>query len=225
MERRPRLQQPVRRREHVGERGRVQEGPVAHRVQVREVDHGPHPGQTGGDREDVLGCAELADASHHLDPEGHRAPLPLEPRTELGQVAADSVDRGRVIAAEQEPGVHDHELGAAGGGEPGRVVEHADGAAELRAAVRVPGEGGERRVDRERDVARPRALAEGLREVTLHPEPGPEVELAGAVAGLHEQAHGLLGRVAAGKPGRADTNHGAIVGAGSSTGPWREAPS
>ena len=69
------------------------EAAVGDRVQVGEVDHRPHPGELRGDREDVLGRAELADAAHHLDPERHAAALALEPLAQLGELLDDRGER------------------------------------------------------------------------------------------------------------------------------------
>ena len=72
--------------EHRGERLGVRECAVRDRMQVREVDHRPHPRQLRRDREHVLGGPELAHAAHHLDPERHRPALALEALAQLAQL-------------------------------------------------------------------------------------------------------------------------------------------
>ena len=70
-------------------------------------------GEARGDLAHVVQRAELTHASHHLDSEGHRAVLPLEPLAQLPELLDDGVDRVLPRAAEQEAGVEDDELGAA----------------------------------------------------------------------------------------------------------------
>ena len=122
-------------------------------MQVGEVDHRPHPGELRGDREDVLGGAELADAAHHLDAERHAAALALEPLAQLGELLDHGGERLLARAAEQEAGVEDDELRAGGDRDAGRVVEHPDRHAVLLVALDVAHEPRERRVHREDDLA------------------------------------------------------------------------
>ena len=96
---------------------RLDEAAVGDRVQVGEVDHRPHPLELGGDREHVLGGAELADAAHHLDAERDAAALALEALAQLAELLDDRGERVLPLAAEQEARVDDDELGAAGDGD------------------------------------------------------------------------------------------------------------
>ena len=146
MERRARFLDTVGELEHAGEGGRVHEAAIGDRVQVREVEHGAHPWQLGRDEEDVLGSAELADAPHDLDPELHAAPFALEPLSELPELFYECIEGGSTLAAEQEPGVEDDELGAARCSDPRGVVEHADGHSVLLVALEVAEEGRDRRM-------------------------------------------------------------------------------
>ena len=182
MERRARLEQPVRGREHRREGGGVRVGAVAHRVQVGEVDHRPDP----GGRRAISKTSSALPSSRTRPiisiPKGTARSFCLEPRRGARRAARTTASSAASrVAAEQEAGVEDDELGAAGRGDPGGVVEHAHGAPELRLALHVPEEGGERRVDGERDVARPRDSRRARSAKSLlHPEPALEVELAGA---------------------------------------------
>ena len=109
----------------------------------------------------------------------------------------------------------DHDqLGPARDRDPGRVVEHPDGAAVLRAAVGISRKGRERSVHRERDVGRAGGLAETLRELALHPETGLEVDLAGREAVFDDEPDRFLRRFAAGEAGRADADHDRSLRAG-----------
>ena len=66
-------------REHGRESLGLGEPAVRHRVQVREVDHGPHPAAARRDRDHVLERADLAHAAHDLDAERNSAALLLQP--------------------------------------------------------------------------------------------------------------------------------------------------
>ena len=102
--------------------------------------------------------------------------------------------------------MEDDELRAARLRDAGGVVEHAHGAPVLRLPLDVPEEGGERRVDREHDVAVGCALAEMRGERLVHPEAALEIELAGVVAPREEKLHRRLRRVPARQSGRPDTD-------------------
>src|SRR5438552_13834906 len=83
--------------------------------------------------------------------------------------------------------MEDDHLGPARLRNSGRVVEHADRHVELLAALRVPHEARDRRVNGEDDarVARERPKALGPR--IIHPELPLEVDLAGIEAALLEE--------------------------------------
>src|SRR5262249_11145503 len=83
-------------------------------------------------------------------------------------------------------------FGAAGRGDPGRVVEHPDRHAVLLVSLDVAEEACDRRVHGQRDVRLAGQLAEPLRELVVHPELPLEVELAGRVAALEDRADGVL---------------------------------
>ena len=170
-----------------------------------------------GDREDVLGGAELAHAAHHLDPERHRAALALESLAQHAELLDDRVERVRALAAEQEARVEDDELGAGRRRDPGRVVEHPDRHPELLVALDVAHEAGDRRVHREHDARLAGELAEALGPRVVHPEPALEVDLAGAVAALEQQLDRRLRALARRNARRAESklSHPASVsGAG-----------
>ena len=95
-------------------------------MQVREVDHRPDPAGARGDREHVVGGAELPHAAHHLDAERDEAVLRLEPLAQLAELRDDVVERRLALAAEQEARMEDDHLGAAGHRDARRVVEHPD---------------------------------------------------------------------------------------------------
>ena len=198
VERRARLEDRVGGGEHLGERLGVGEGAVRDRVEVREVEHRPDPGELGGDREHVLGAAEVADASHHLDAERHGAALAFESLAQLAELLDDRGQRLLACPAEQEAGVEDDRRGAAGRGDARRVVEHPDRHPVLLVALDLAEEAGERGVHRERDAGLSRELSEALGPGVLHPEAALEVDLAGAVAALQEELDGGLGAL----PGR-----------------------
>ena len=88
MERGSGLHDPVRGLEHPCEHVRVREPSVRDRVQVGEVEDGPHPVEAGGEPEHVLGSPELADAAHDLDAEGDGAAFRLQALPEGGEVLA-----------------------------------------------------------------------------------------------------------------------------------------
>ena len=117
-------------------------------MHVREVERRADPARPARDLDHVVDRAEVADASHHLDAEGHRALLLLEALAERAELLDDRVDRVLPAPPEQEAGVEDDELGAARGDDPGAPVERADGGRELPSArLQVPHEAEERRVD------------------------------------------------------------------------------
>jgi len=203
VERRAALQHVVGGFERGGERFDVREGAVARRMHVGEVEHRPDPAEPPGDLEHVVEAADLADAAHHLDAEGHGAALALKPFSQLGELLADRPDRGRARAAEQEAGMEDDRLGAGGLGDPGRVVEHPDRHALLLVALDVAHEAGDRRVDGEGDLRLARSLAELGGPVVVHPEAALEVDLTGGEAALSEERDRRRGGLARGHAGRA----------------------
>ena len=140
-----------------------------------------------GDREHVFRRPELADAARDLDPERHRAVFALEPLPELAELLDDGVDRVLPLAAEQEAGMKDDELGAGRFRDPGRMVEHPDGHALLLIPLDVTHEARNRCVDGEHDSRLARKLTEAFRPRVVHPELALEVDLAGGVAALLEQ--------------------------------------
>jgi len=173
--------------ENLGESLSFGEAAVGDGVQVGEIDDGADPAGASGDREHVFRRPELADAAHDLDPERHRAVFALEPLSELAELLDDRVDRVRPLAAEQEAGVEDDELGAGRFRDPGRVVEHPDGHALLLVALDVTHEARNRCVDGEHESRLARKLTEAFRPRVVHPELPLEVDLAGGVAALLEQ--------------------------------------
>ena len=155
-----RLEHVVDRLERLREEARLEVRAVARRVHVGEVEHRSHPAGARRDLDDVVERAEVADAAHHLDAERHGASLPSSRSRSVPSCSTTRCDRVLALAAEEEAGVEDDDLGAAGGGDAGAAVERADGRGELAAArLEVPHEAEERRVHGERDVvlrARPR---------------------------------------------------------------------
>ena len=204
MERCAVLEHGVRAREGIGEPLHLDVGAVGGRMHVGEVDHRTHPLDTLGDPEDVVEAPEIADTAHHLDAEGDRAALALQPLAERAELVHDRRERVLALAAEEEAGVEDDKLGARSHRDARGVVEHARGHVVLLVALEVAHEAGDRRVDGERDVVLPGELAEALGPRVVHPELALEVDLAGVVAPLEEQRHGLLGAFARGNAGRAD---------------------
>ena len=189
MERSARLEHGVRLLERLAERVGLEEGAVARRVHVREVEHGPDPVDAARDLDDVVDRAEVAHAAHHLDPEGHAALLRLEPLAQRRELLHDRVDRVLPAASEEEAGMEDDELGAARGDDAGAAVERADGGRELAPArLEMAHEPEERRVDGEGEVVLARELAEALGERVIHPEAALEVDLARGVAALRAGA-------------------------------------
>ena len=79
---------------------------------------------------------------------------------QVAELVDDVGDRPLALAAEEEAGVEDDQLGAGGLRETGRVVEHAERHLELLLALDMAHERGERRVHRERDVGGAQGLAE-----------------------------------------------------------------
>jgi len=173
---------------HGLERGRerldVGEGAVARRVHVCEVEDGPDPAGTSRDLDHVLEAADLAHPAHHLDAEGNRAVLALQPLTQLAELLADRVDRLLARPFEQETRMAEHELRAGRLGDPCRVVEHPGRHVQLLAALRVAHEARDRRVHRQDDLRLARELAELRGPVVVHPELALEVDLAGVEAEL-----------------------------------------
>ena len=138
-------------------------------------------------RDDVVQGAEIAHPAHHLDAERDRPALALESLPKRPELVDDRRDRLLVCATEEEAGVEDDDLGAAGGGDPRAPVERADRGRELAAAcLEVPHEPEQRCVDRERDVVLARLLPELLGPGVIHPESALEVDLAGVVAALEQ---------------------------------------
>ena len=209
VERHTRLEDVVDRLERLGEQARLEVGAVARRVHVREVEHGPHPAGARRDLDHVVERAEVADATHHLDAERHCPVLALEPLAQRAELLDDGRDRVLALASEQEAGVEDDDLGAAGGGNAGTAVERSDGGGELAAArLEVPHEAEERRVHRERHVCRAGDLSELLGPRVVHPEAALEVDLAGVVAPFEQELDRMLRVVAGGNAGEADTGSG-----------------
>jgi len=187
VERRAGLEHLIGPGEDRRERRRLGEAAVRHGVQVREVEHGPDPAAARRDREHVLGGAQLADSPHDLDAERNGPVLLLQPPTQLTELLDDRVDRRLAFAPEQEAGMEDDHLGTAGLRDAGGMVEHADGHVELLAALGMPHEAGDRRVDGEDDARVVRELAEPLGPGVAHPELPLEVDLAGREAAPLEQ--------------------------------------
>jgi hypothetical protein len=178
-------------------------------VHVGEVEHGADPAGAAGDLDHIVEAPDLAHAAHHLDAERHRAVLPFEALSQLRELPDDRVESGGSLAAEQEAGVEDHELGAARLRDSGGVVEHPDRHALLLVALDVAHEAGDRRVHREDDLPFACKLAEPLGPRVVHPEAAFEVDLAGVKAALLQQRDGGLRALARGNAGGAemDTSH------------------
>ena len=197
------------------ERRHLEVGAVARSVHVREVEDGSNPTGTARDLEHVVEGAEVADASHDLDSEGHGAVLALQPLAERAELLDDRVDRGFPWPLEKKTGVEDHDLRAARRGDAGAPVERADRRGELAAArLDMAHEAEERRVHGERDVVLAGELPEPFRERVVHPEAALEVDLARGVAPLDKDLDCGLRRLARGHPGRPDANslgHGAML--------------
>jgi hypothetical protein len=79
VERRLRRQHCVRSLKDLAKGLGVREATVCDCVKVREVDDGADPARACRDREDVVGGAEFAHATHDLHAEGNRAVLLHEP--------------------------------------------------------------------------------------------------------------------------------------------------
>ena len=196
MERGVRRQERVRAAEDIGERVDLGERAVGGCVHVREVQHRTDPGNTLRDREHVVDRPELPHPAHDLDPERHAAALLLQALTQLPRLLDDIVERLLALSPEQKPGVeHDH-LRARGERDPCGVVEHADRHVQLLAALRVPDEARDRRVDGEDDARVPRELSKPLRPRVVHPELALEVDLAGRIAAFLEERDRLFRRFA-----------------------------
>ena len=149
-----------------------------------------------------------------LDAERHRAALPLEPLAHEPELLHDGVDRVLTATAEEEAGVEDDHLRAAGGRDPGAPVEGSERRGPLAPArLQMSDPAEEWCVHRERDVVVARELSQPLGPGVVHPELALEVDLAGVVAVLEHELHRSFGTVAIGNVGRADADagHGATV--------------
>ena len=104
--------------EGVGKRIGLEEGAVARRVHVGEVEHGADEVDLRRDCQDVVDRAEVAHATHHLDAERDEAVLRLEPLAQVPELVDDVGDRLLVVAAEEEARMEDDQPRAAGLGEP-----------------------------------------------------------------------------------------------------------
>ncbi len=122
MERGAGLEHAVGELERLAERLRLGERAVRGRVHVREVDHRAHPAGTPADLDAVGERAEVAHATHHLDPERHAASLAHEPLAHEAELLDHGVDRVLAASPEEEAGVEHDELGAAGGRDPRAAV-------------------------------------------------------------------------------------------------------
>ena len=139
------------------------------------------------DLDDVVERAEIADASHHLDAERHRASLALEPLAQGTELLHHRGDRILAGPAEKEARMEHDDLRAAGGGYAGTPVERADGGGELPArCLDVTHEAEERRMHGQRNVGSARRVAELLGPRIVHPEPAFEVDFAGVVPTLEQ---------------------------------------
>src|SRR5262249_48309018 len=143
--------------------------------------------------EDVLRRAEVPDAAHDLDAERRVAALCLEPLAQLAQLLDDRANRLLVLAAQQEAGMEDDDLGADGLRHSRGVIQHPDRHAVLLAAVEVPEEGRDGRVDGGPDLAVRGQPADLGRPVPVHPETALEVDLTGRIAASNQQVDGDLG--------------------------------
>jgi len=180
--------------EHLVERLHGRERAVAGRVQVREIDHRPHPPEPRRDPEDVVEAAEVVDPAHDLDPERDPAVLGLDPLAEVTELGDDRSDRLLAGPAEQEAGMEDHRLGSRDLCDPRRVVEHPGRHPVLAVALDMAHEAGDRRVHREGDPPLAGELPELLGPRVVHPEPGLEVDLVRRVPALAQQLDRLRGR-------------------------------
>ena len=133
VERRARREDVVDRIEGLDEQARFEVGAVARRVHVREVEHGAHPAGPARDLDDVVERAEIADTPHHLDAEGNGPILSFQTLAQRAELLDDRGDRVLPRAAEQEAGVEDDDLGAAGRRDPRTAIEGADRRGELPA--------------------------------------------------------------------------------------------
>ena len=125
---------------------RLEKCAVARRVHVREVENRPDEVDLRRDREHVVDRAEVAHPAHHLDAERNESVFRFEPLAQVAELVDDVGDRLLSLPPEQEAGMEDDQPRAAGLGQPGGVVEHAERHLELLAAVGMAHEGGERRV-------------------------------------------------------------------------------
>ena len=206
MERRAILQYGVHLLERLAERPGLEKGAVARGVHVREVEHRADPVDSTRDVHDVVDRAEIANATHDLDPERHGAALRFEPRAQRAELFHDRVDGVVATATEEEPGMEDDELGAARRCDARAAVEGADCRRELATArLEMAHEPEQRRMHRERDVVLSGELAELLGERVVHPEPALEVDLAGRVPAGEKNLDRLLRRLAGRHAGGADT--------------------
>ena len=181
-------------RQRLDERLHCQECAVRRRVHVGEVEHGADPIEPRRDLDHVVDRPELAHAAHHLDPERHGAVLALETLAQLTELVDDRVDRLLAGALEQEPRMEDDHLRSGCLRDPGRMVEHADRHVQLLAALGVPHEAGDRRMNGQRDVMLARELTEALGKLVIHPEPALEVDLARREPAREQRFDCCLGR-------------------------------
>jgi hypothetical protein len=205
VEGRVRLEHGVGGLERGRERVRFDVGPVARRVEVREVEHRTYPARAPRDLDHVVQRAQVAHTPHHLDAEGNGASLSLESLAQAGELLDDRIERSLARALEQEAGM-EHDRGrSARSGDAGAAVERANGRCELPARrLHVAHEAEQRRVHGQRDVVLACQLAEPLGPRVVHPEAGLEIDLARVVAALDERFDRRLGALPRRHPCRAE---------------------
>jgi hypothetical protein len=148
-------------------------------MHVGEVEDRANPAGALGDLDDVVDRAEVPDATHHLDPEGHGSIFAFQSLTERAELLDNRVDRICTTSSQKETGVEDHELGAACCSDACAPVEGSDGRRELApTGFEMAHESEERRMHGQRDVVCASELSELLRERIVHPEPALEIDLA-----------------------------------------------
>jgi hypothetical protein len=133
VERHARLEHVVGSLERSRERLRFDVCPVARRVEVREVEHRPHPAGAPRDLDDVVERAQVADSPHYLDAEGDGASLALESLAEAPELLDDSVQCSLARALEQESGMEDDRRRSTRSGDPRAAVERTHGRREFPA--------------------------------------------------------------------------------------------